>query len=320
MKLICFLAKNISLGYYQNNGFLVLPYLERGNSRAIYFPNLGYSKEFWKAINVNSNNDLSASYSQKAIDEVKNSLKKYKNENFETKIIKIKLDWYKMEKDFFGDIDKFLNFGKALAKVEKINVLITPFGTRGSFNPPRVGNKFNLNVTSRVDFPAGNIAFGILQNLFIIDSWIGGEIASEKYIKRMAAMTFLMKSTIFSKYYPDFTDITKTKFTVDRDLLSQSNKYLVELGLINKNVSIIEKLNNLTTQEEKVLKVLNNNRGNYVTFDEIADVLWGNDMDDKFSLLVMSKVMENLRRKIREIGVNKEVIFTKRGKGYMIII
>jgi len=100
VKLICFLAKNISLGYYQNNGFLVLPYLERGNSRAIYFPNLGYSKEFWKAINVNSNNDLSASYSQKAIDEVKNSLKNIKMKILKRKLSKLNLIGIKWKKIF----------------------------------------------------------------------------------------------------------------------------------------------------------------------------------------------------------------------------
>jgi len=319
VKLICFLAKNISLGYYQNNGFLVLPYLERGNSRAIYFPNLGYSKEFWKAINVNSNNDLSASYSQKAIDEVKNSLKKYKNENFETKIIKIKLDWYKMEKDFFGDIDKFLNFGKALAKVEKINVLITPFGTRGSFNPPRVGNKFNLNVTSRVDCPAGNIASGILQNLYIIKTWIGGEIRDENYTKRMSAISFLMTSSIFNKYYPNFEDLTKPMFTVNRGIVLQSNNYLEKLGLKNNKKNLLDELRNLTKQEEKVLKELVGNTGNYVTFDKIGEILWEDKIDEKYSLSAMAKVMENLRRKIKGIGVNKEVIFTKRGKGYLFL-
>lgn len=317
-KYICFLAKNISLGQYQNSNFLVLPHLEKGNSKAVCFPNLGYSKEFWKAINVNSNNDLSASYSQKAIDEVKNSLKKYKSENFETEIAKVKSDWDKMENDFFNDINKFLNFEKTLSKIEKINILITPFGTRGSFNPPRVGNNFNLNVTSRVDCPAGNIASGILQNLYIINTWIGGEIGDENYTKRMSAISFLMTSTIFNKYYPDFTDITKTKFTVDKNLLLQSNKYLEKLG-IKSNKNILNELRNLTIQEEKVLKELIGNIGDYVTFDRIGEILWGDKIDEKYSLSAMAKVIENLRKKIKEFGINKEIIFTKRGKGYIII-
>ena len=318
-KYICFLAKNISLGQYQDNGFLVLPHLERGNSKAIHFPDLGYSKDFWKAINVNSNNDLSANYSQKAIGEVKNALSKYKKEKFYSETLAVTNDWARMEQEFFNDVEKFLHFEKALDKVEKINILITSFGTRGSFNPPRVGNKFNLNVTSRVDYPAGNIALSILQNLYIIDTGIGGEIGDKKYLKRMSAISFLMTLTIFNKYYLNFTDLTKPRFTTNQDLVTQSDKYLAKLGFNKKNINMTLDGKELTVQENSVYKLLLKNAGEYLSFDEIADALWGGGSDDKYSLEAMAKVIENLRRKIGESGINKELIFTKRGRGYMFV-
>jgi len=319
VKYICFLAKNISQNTYQDGGFLILPHLDESNAKSVFFPDLGYSKEFWKYINVNSNKNLSADFPKFAVDEVKKRLTLYPKNKYEREIQKIKSDWGKMEKEFFGDIDKFLDFGKALAKVEKINVLITPFGTRGSFNPPRVGNKFNLNVTSRVDCPAGNIASGILQNLYIIKTWIGGEIRDENYTKRMSAISFLMTSSIFNKYYPNFEDLTKPMFTVNRGIVLQSNNYLEKLGLKNNKKNLLDELRNLTKQEEKVLKELVGNTGNYVTFDKIGEILWEDKIDEKYSLSAMAKVMENLRRKIKGIGVNKEVIFTKRGKGYLFL-
>lgn len=318
-RLICFLAKGISMKTYQDGGFVVLPHLEMSNQKSVFFPDLGYSSEFWRYINVNGNKNLSADFPKKAVDEVKKKLALYSKNKYESQILKIKSDWEKIEKDFFDDVEKFLDFDKALDKVEQINVLITPFGTRGSFNPPRVGNKFNLNVTSRIDCPAGNIASGILQNLYIIKTWIGGEIGDDNFKKRMAAISFLMTSTIFNKYYPDYDDLAKTKFTVDKELITKSNKYLEKLGLKNINKIILDELRNLTKQEENVLKELVKNTGEYVSFDKVGEILWGDKVDEKYSLSAMAKVIENLRKKIKEIGVNKEMIFTKRGKGYIMM-
>jgi DNA-binding winged helix-turn-helix (wHTH) protein len=317
-KYICFLAKGISMGEYQNNGFAVIPTLDN-NPKSVHFPNLPYSKEFWKSINLNSNKNLSGDYPKSAIDEVKKLLSKQRNDDNNTKLNEIKSDWEKIEKDFFKDLNSFLNFGKALSKVDNINVLITPYGTRGSFNPPRIGNKFNLNVTSRIDQPAGNIAVGILQNLYIIDTWIGGEIGEENYIKRMSAISFLMKNTIFKKYFPDFVDLTKQNYTTNQKLITKSKGFLKKLGFAEKTVELSKSLINLTKQEEQVLKLLENHKGKVVSFDQVARVLWKDKRDDKFSLEAMAKVIEKLRKKIKGIGVNKEVIFTKRGSGYLYI-
>ena len=143
---LCFLAKGISTGEYQDGGFAVTPNLERGNPKTVYFPNLPYSKNFWRTINFNPNKNFSTTYPQSAIDEIKLHLIKFKKDNLRSGIEKIKKDWQKIEESFFNDVDKFLDFKKAISKVHEINVLITPFGTLGSFNPPRIGNKFNLLV------------------------------------------------------------------------------------------------------------------------------------------------------------------------------
>lgn len=318
-KYVCFLAKGISMGEYQKNGFIVTPKLESSNPKSVHFPDLAYSKNFWKSINVNSNKNLNGDYPQSATKEVKQLLTDHKIKDTKSNLSKITKDWNKIEKGFFNDINKFLDFKKALSKVENINILITPYGTRGSFNPPRVGNKFNLNVTSRIDLPAGNIAVGILQNLYIIDTWIGGEIGEESYIKRMSAISFLMKNTIFKKYYPDFIDLTKPKFVTDHTLIEKSKKFLKKLGFEDKKEELSKMLSNLTKQEESVINLLEYNKNRIVSFDQVARVIWKDKMDDKFSLEAMAKVIENLRKKIKLIGINKEVIFTKRGSGYILI-
>jgi len=315
---ICFLAKGVSYGEYQDNGYLVLPHLEPGNSRSLYFPNLGYSADFWRAIKFNPNINLSTSFPKSAIDEVKSLLSKKHKNDIQAQCQKIASDWKMIEKEFFSDVSKFLDMEKTLSKIEKINVLITPYGTIGSFNPPRIGNKFNLLATSRVDFPAGNIAAVILQTLYIIKNNIGGEIREENYIKRMATINFLLTGTTFSKFYPKYKDPAKTEFGLSKNSVSESEKYLTKLGFPTKDM--LEKINfdKFTSQETELMQNLIKHKGNLVSFDRVSQILWGNDSFDKYSPAAMAKVIENIRRKIKEQGINKELIFTKRGKGYLV--
>lgn len=315
---ICFLAKGISMGEYQNNGFVVLPSLNINNSKSIYFPNLSYSNKFWRSVVSNPNKNLSHLFPKPAINEAKEKLSRYKVGKYEKSIEKINKDWKKIEVGFFKDVNNFLHFEKALTKIEEINILITPYGTRGSFNPPRIGNKFKLFVTSRVDMPAGNIAAGILQNLYIIDTNIGGEIGENKYIKRMSAIAFLFENTIFKKYYPTYKNLLDNDFSCDLETISKSNEFLESLGFKQEGVKININDPIFTKQEKNVLGVLIRNKGQIITFDEMADTIWKENTDQKFSLEAMAKVIENLRKKIRQSGINKEIIFTKRGSGYLL--
>ncbi len=316
---ICFLAKGISMGEYQNNGFAVLPNLNINNPKSVYFPDLGYSTKFWRSIVSNPNKNLSHLFPKPAINEVKEKLSRYKIGKYEESIEKIKEDWRKIEVGFFKDVSNFLNFEKALSKIEEINILITPYGTRGSFNPPRIGNKFRLFVTSRVDMPAGNIAAGLLQNLYIIDTNIGGEIGEDKYIKRMSAISFLFKNTIFKKYFKTYKNLLDNDFSCDLETISKSSEFLESLGFKQEEVKININDPIFTKQEKDVLGVLIRNKGQIITFDEIADAIWKENTDQKFSLEAMAKIIQNIRIKVRTLGINKEVIFTKRGSGYLLL-
>jgi len=316
---ICFIAKNITLKRYSGGNYYVLPHQDNGNQRAVFFPNLPYSKNFWRVINFCASDSLSHSFPKEATGEVRELLSKYKKNTYQKECLKIAEDWKKIENKFFNDIDKFLNFKMALSKIEKINILITPFGTLGSFNPPRVGNNFNLIITSRVDFPAGNIGAGILQNLYIVQNKTGGEIGSGDYLKRMSAIEFIFKNTVFSKYYPSFENPDNDKFSVSSSLPTKSNAYLKKLGFPQEKIDLL-KSEIFSPQEGRLLKCLQEKKGKIVSFDQTSQILWGRNSYDKYSPQAMAKVIENIRRKIKDQGINKEVIFTKRGKGYSLFI
>lgn len=315
-QLICFLAKGITTRTYQDGNFLITPDLEWKNAKTVYFPPLPYSTNFWRTLNFNPNINLSSNYTIEIISEVKNLLAQNKENKYQKEIEKIKNNWQKIEKSFWKDVNKFLDFKKAISKVDEIDVLLTPYGTLGSFNPPRVGNKFKLLVTSRVDFSSGNIAAGILQNLYIIENWTGGEIESEKYLKRMSSIAFIFENTIFKKYYPDFINIIKPQFTFSKALILKSDKYLEELGFPKKEMKIDIQNKIFSNQEKILLSELMKNKNELISFDTIASLFWKDAAEDKFSLEAIAKVVENTRSKLKALGINKELIFTKRGEGY----
>ena len=133
----------------------------------------------------------------------------------------------------------------------------------------------------------------------------------------MSAISFIFENTIFKKYYPNFKNIIRSQFSFSKDTITKSNKYLVKLGFPQKEIKI--NLENIifSKQEKDLLTALIKNKGKILDFDQVANIIWKDKADDKFSLEAMAKLVENLRRKIKTLGINKEVIFTKRGKGYI---
>ena len=166
----------------------------------------------------------------------------------------------------------------------------------------------------------GNIASLILQNLFIIKTRIGGEINTNEYLRRMASISFIFKHTYFKKYHKEFEDLLNTNYDYNEKELNDSTAFLTKLGFPIKEVLIDLEDRNFTKQELNVLKLLIKNKDKVVTFDEIAENIWHEHVDDKFSLESLAKIIQNLRNKIRNQGIKKEVIFTKRGKGYLTAI
>lgn len=174
------------------------------------------------------------------------------------------------------------------------DLLNTEYGTVGSYHKNvmthRIGN-------TKEEFEK---TFTLMK--LLLQNKDRGEIGDVVWHKRNAVIEYL-----FGKLK-----------TIDSLTLSkESNEYLERLGFGEKIV--IPKLNNLTRQEEDVLNLLQANQGSVVSFDEVANVLWKDKTDDKFSLEAMAKVIENIRKKIKAVGINKELIFTKRGSGYLLM-
>lgn len=259
---ICFVAKDITLGYFQNNGYYVLPEFNR-DRKAVYFPDLNYSSKFWSLISKSKAHDLGDKFPKIAVDEVNSKIKAKKSKCITYKGIAFEL-------------------------------LETEYGTIGSFNKYTMTNRIG---NSKREFEKTFTLMNLL-----IKNRDRGEMGSVVWHKRNAVIEYL-----FGKF----------KSQESLDLTKKSNDYLERLGFGRKLE--LSKLNNLTRQEEDVLNLLLTNQGIIVSFDEVANTLWKDKIDDKFSLEAMAKVVQNIRKKIKATGINKEVIFTKRGSGYLLL-
>lgn len=73
----------------------------------------------------------------------------------------------------------------------------------------------------------------------------------------------------------------------------------------------------LSYQEYEVLKLLWQKRGEVVVRNEVAEVLWPKDTEDKYSDWAIDQVMAKIRRKIGDLGENR-LIKTIKGRGMIL--
>lgn len=75
----------------------------------------------------------------------------------------------------------------------------------------------------------------------------------------------------------------------------------------------------LTKLEYFLIEILYNQKGNVVTYEEIAKILWSNDPKGKGNNVKIANLIFNLRYKLALNGVEKRYIRTIRSKGYMLL-
>lgn len=268
---ICFLAKNISRGIYQSGGFCVLPYFVN-NLKAVYFPDLGYSSDFWNEIKKCKSTNLGENYPKIAVQEVVSRLK---TDNFSALVKDSEFDY---------------------------ELLNTEYGTVGSY----FVKGLQVFITQRVGNSRQDLEKTLLLAKLKLRNKDNVEIGEIGWHKRQAVADY-------------FYVAQKSKLSLSQ--IKDSEKYLTKLGFPDRDtvfkvsqwgkVTINGKdINQIfTPQEEQTIKFLLKNKGEIVGF---------NDFENAPSLYALAKVIENIRKKIRDLGLNKEVITTVRGKGYLL--
>lgn len=72
----------------------------------------------------------------------------------------------------------------------------------------------------------------------------------------------------------------------------------------------------LTKLQKQILKTMLQNPESYISYDQIADIIWGNNSSDKYSLQAINQHISRLRSKLTEIGLHQKTIKSIRSRGY----
>lgn len=324
---ICFLAKSIVNNFYQKSGYFVLPYA-KDSTNTCYFPDLDYPQYFWELIKSNRNTHFGGNFSVEAVNIVSRALEKnnlIKDININRN--SIASHWKQKEPNFYSLVHNFLIPEDLLSKVRAVHILITQFGTAGSFFPKKVDGGYEIFMTQRADLDADMIGKTLLLALDKIKTISDGAKDLSVWYKRQDRVEYLLSHTAFKKILPAASKAILRNSEKIQNTITDSTNYLSKIGFpVNETVwmksgCLYKTGKDITAlfskNELALLEMLIINKGKVVDYDSIASALWGKDELNKFSLYAIAKTIQNIRKKFRNEGVNKEIIKSVRGLGYV---
>ncbi|GAB4157335.1 MAG: hypothetical protein Fur003_1040 [Candidatus Dojkabacteria bacterium] len=298
-----------------------------GNSKVVYLPEIDYQKipNFWKKVRQH---DFDKTFDPKLITSLSELLKDY--EINQPLLEKREKQFKKIQKHLAQVLVQI--FGTKVANKEYlIEIYPSSFRTMCSFGQKSTSDrKTVLYVEYRIDMPIDYLIEGIVSN-FVKSQYANGIWQGSEHLSYESIVDFLMLKTsisdfISNEYVPTIQIINSKENLVD--LKKASDKFISRLGFSNKpSLNYIsgklfiegrEAQYPLTDSEECLLAGLYNNLGKVVAFEELGELLWGDDTASKYSQWAITKAIQQLRDKLKANGINKEVILTKRGKGYML--
>jgi len=296
-------ALKVRTGFYQHHRFYLLPFMpEKFRNRVVFLPKTNF------LLNLKTKNQKIKSEDKKEILKVcENILWKQKG-----KINKLEGDFGKTKHNLIPKlISKF-------PKSKNLSVTICPsfFGSLGSYELEKGKNE----IMPRYDRKIKNIWQLLITALTHYYFYGHNACLNEK------SKIWRQKQILAAKLHQElgFTDKPRGLVKIldnaySAKLAKISSNYYKELGFpVNNKLSEIQSLDNLTQKEHLVLDLLIKKRNEIVSFDEMAEVLWKDDLEEKYSLYAITKLVERIRSKLKARGFEENLIHTQRGKGYLL--
>lgn len=278
-----FTAKVIGQGFYRRHGFVVVPELDW---RAPHNIQVIYPKEF-----------------------------KYQK----LEVGRVAQDWKQVEKYFWQEMARY--FAGLEREHGKIEVRITRYGTTASGAALVDHRRGKLVYYLRDDADISNLA-GIIINKILFGERRGLGIT---WTKREALMDFIMTRPAMKKLFPQFRPVFAELSRVSARVRRESEAYVRSLGI--ETAADIEVVrgkilitggavaSELTKKEKVALTLLVRRRGDLVTYDELADSIWG---EGEFKTYwAINKIVGRMRPKLLKLGLNTK-IESVRGQGYIL--
>lgn len=311
---------NTANGFYLSKGFYVLDKRTNQDSACIYLPNFNPTQyaSYWDEIKK-APTQIPVKISKELYEFVKTSIPAIVKIDNKQKA-KFEKDWKKIEKDFWKALS-FI-FPECTTLISELEVRITSFGSVSSYSYLIQPKNNKLITYLREDFEIGQLAEVIITSIYHHsehNSPVGWEYAE-------SVTDFILQKTnlrnLFPKYVPTLCNLSFGSLKI-----KQSKLYLSDLGVPEiakptiKNGQLF--LNNQNIEEQftksqaNILKLLINNKNIAVFYDDIADLIWGQNSADKYSIWAISKHMNRLRDRMIKLGVTTSDIHAVRGRGYL---
>lgn len=317
---LCYLGKQIACGYYQDRRFIILPKPLSNYGRSVFFPDLKYPKSFWANASKYQQNDFKFRFDNPH--DVPDNLVPTPEE-----VNRVEKNWQKYEKEFFETFQDVFPLFK-INLINSINCSVSKFGTVGSFEfQNNKDGTYDFKFTHRADVKVSGIAEKIVSEFIYKDNPM---LALGEWEIRENTVDFvLLKTKIGQIFNFDFQPTVTNHPELSENQVLESEKYFSKIGFpINSVFSISAQVleinnqpvyNTFTQTEKRILICLTQNKNRLISYEEIGNLFWGEEASlEKFSLASIAKIMEKIRRKIKEHGVYQELIYTVRGQGYVL--
>jgi hypothetical protein len=236
-------------------------------------------------------------------------------------LTKWQLVWEGVGEAFFRELETILP--GASSRWKKLVVKVTSYGTISSSASDAKYRRDRGVFYLREDVDISHLPAMIINHIL----WEERKTLGITWTKREAIMDFVMTRPAMRKLFPEFSPIYSELTRVSAKMRKESEDYIRQLGIVSEAAELVvvgRKLvfggkvleHELTKNEMKVAKILVEKSGEIVTYNEIADILWGEGEFRTF--WAINKLVGRTRRKLAAMGVVGKIV-SVRGVGYYII-
>jgi len=224
-------------------------------------------------------------------------------------------EWDRVEEGFWTELDHYLPEARKMHSQVAVDV-----GSIGTVSSSYWScSRYYL----REDRSIGDLAAMIINHvLFELRKDVG-----VTWTKREALMDFIMTRSVMKRLFPEFKPVFAQLSRIPMKWRVYSEKYVQELGIDTTKPDLEVKAGKimikgvmvgkeLTKLEKQAIRLLIDHLGDLVTYDEIADKVWG---EGEFkSFWAINKLVERMRPKLEKLGIDGKRIESVRGQGYLL--
>ncbi|MFH1840604.1 MAG: helix-turn-helix domain-containing protein [Candidatus Shapirobacteria bacterium] len=305
--------------FFTKAGFLVLPYPIPGNGQSVYLPDLNYSFSLLKKC-AQMPPLIPMPAAPMVVKLLKKQLLAWGWQSEEAAVNQFKKNWQKTAPQFWTYFNHFFPH----LKLQKLLIQPTSFGSLSSFDL----KDDQLSVYVRLDMNLGHLAEAVVSGALM--HRLSNRGRGYNWSEKEAFVDILLTQSSFAQLFPEYSPTLSLINQKENARLSLENqKYQQKLGINNQSLFDIKNdqliimakpvKNTFSEVEQKLLKTLIQRKNQLCSFDSLAEVIWPNESEKKFSYWAIAKTIQRLRDKLELLGINPAVIQTRRKQGYMLV-